>query len=85
VLLPDGRVLFVPDSTANIGIFDPSSDTPFSETIAGGTGSFKYYGGVLLPDGRVVFAPLAATNIGIVSGFPPVPIDRCLHPCFNKF
>jgi len=86
VLLPDGRVLFVTRSNSNICIFDPSTNLFTTTAIAGGVGDDKYAGGVLLPDGRVIFVPYiqATTNIGVVSGFPPVPKERCLHPCFNK-
>ena len=44
-----------------------------------------YNGGTLIPDGRVVLTPAGANNFGIVSGLPQVPVERCLHPCFNKF
>jgi streptogramin lyase len=88
VLLPDGRVLFVPgtSSAPNIGIFDPSTNLFSNVVVASGiTGTVKYRGGVLLPDGRVILVPFQTTLIGIVSGFPSVPKERCLHPCFNKF
>jgi hypothetical protein len=90
VLLPDGRVVFVPLLFNRLGIYNPTTDTYTETTYVGtqlnNTGSiYKYHGGVLLPDGRVVFVPSSSNKLGIVSGFPPVPIDRCLHPCFNKF
>jgi len=44
-----------------------------------------YNGGSLIPDGRVILTPTGANNFGIVSGFAPVSIERCIHPCFNKF
>jgi len=45
----------------------------------------NYNGGTLIPDGRIVLAPAGANNIRMVSGFPAVSVERCLHPCFNKF
>ena len=83
VLLPDGRVVFVPNYATTIGIFDPSTNA--YSTIAGAPGNDAYAGGVLLPDGRVVFVPYNATTIGILSGFPRPPAELCYHPCFNKF
>ena len=70
VLLPDGRVVFVPYVATNVGIFNPATNQ-FS-TVTGTTnpgGNSAYQGGVLLPDGRVVFVPTNATNVGI---FNPV-------------
>jgi hypothetical protein len=63
VLLPDGRVVFVPYNATSIGIYNPTTNT-FSTT---GTtpGIEAYIGGLLLPDGRVVFVPTNATSIGI--------------------
>ena len=63
VLVPDGRVVFVPYNSATIGIFDPSTNT--YSTISGAPGSNAYRGGVLLPDGRVLFVPYSATAIGL--------------------
>ena len=83
VLLPDGRVLCVSSAATNIGIFNPVTNV-FS-TIASGGPSTSYWGGNLLPDGRVIFAPNNATTVGVVSGGPPVPLEICLHPFFNKF
>jgi len=63
VLLPDGRVVFVPYGATTIGIFTPATNA-FS-TISGPPGGGAYFGGVLLPDGRVVFVPHNATTVGI--------------------
>jgi streptogramin lyase len=64
VLLPDGRVVFVPNNATTIGIFNTMTNT-YSTILAGTPGNFAYSGGVLLPDGRVVFVPRLATTIGI--------------------
>lgn len=84
ILLQDGRVLFISRSSEMIGIYNPTDNT-FVQTANSAFTSDAYLGGVLLPDGRVVFVPQNSTKIGILSGFPPVPKERCLHPCFNKF
>ena len=70
VLLPDGRVLFVPASATNIGFYRPSTGE-FSTLSGLGLNSTaaKYSGGVLLPNGNVFFTPSASANIGI---FNPV-------------
>jgi hypothetical protein len=60
VLLPDGRVVFVPYGATTIGVFNPS--TNLYTTILADSG---YYGGVLLSDGRVVFVPWNVTRVGI--------------------
>ena len=65
VLLPDGRVVFVPTNGTTIGIFNPVTNA--YSTVPGVTlpGGATYFGGVLLPDGRVVFVPHKAFTIGI--------------------
>jgi len=63
VLVPDGRVIFVPLNATTIGIFTPSTNTySTTGTTAGGS---TYFGGVLAPDGRVIFVPFGATTVGI--------------------
>lgn len=66
VLLPDGRVLFVPANATNIGFYRPST-MEFSTLSGLGLNSTasKYSGGVLLPNGNVFFTPSASSNIGI--------------------
>ena len=82
VLLPDGRVVFVPYNATTIGLFNPVTNA--YTTVAGAPGNYAYLGGVLLPDGRVVFVPHNATTIGLYLGNTPAPKNFCLHPCFNK-
>jgi len=91
VLTPDGRVVFIPRNSNKLGIYNPTTNTFVETTYAGTTldgavaSSGKYTGGVLLPDGRILFIPRDSNKLGILSGFPPVPREMCLHPCFNKF
>ena len=70
VLLPDGRVLFVPSTASNVGFFNPMTGL-FSTVAAAGltTATNKFAGGVLLPNGNVVFVPYQSANIGM---FNPV-------------
>jgi hypothetical protein len=65
VLLPDGRVLFVPYNASNVGMFNPSTGL-FSTIAAAGLSTLteKFVGGVLLPNGNVVFVPRNSANIG---------------------
>jgi hypothetical protein len=65
VLLPSGKVVFVPYYADKVGIFDPATDTfaTVGATISGG--GTKYFGGVLLPSGKVVFVPYNADKVGI--------------------
>jgi streptogramin lyase len=64
VLLPDGRVVFVPYNATTIGLYNPATHA-YSTIAAGAPGNAAYAGGVLLPDGRVVFVPSNATTIGL--------------------
>ena len=65
VLVPDGRVMFVPCFGANVGMFNifNSSLSLISYPCYNGTQMFK--GGVLLPNGNVVCAPLNSANAGM--------------------
>ena len=65
VLLSDGRVVFIPYNSMNIGVLTPSTNT--FETVPLGIHSknYLYSGGVLLPDRRVVLVPYNSTNIGL--------------------
>ena len=84
VLLPDGRVVFVPSNADNVGLFDPSDDS-FSSGPAHSMGDDAYFGGVLLPDGRVVFVPRNADNVGLFNTYININNNICLHPFFNKY
>jgi hypothetical protein len=66
VLLPDGRVLFVPRNASNVGIFNPATGlfSAVSPTGLAATAD-KFAGGVLLPNGNVVFVPYQSANIGM--------------------
>jgi hypothetical protein len=66
VLLPDGRVLFVPSSASNIGIFNPTSGE-FSTIVPVGltNAANKYRGGILTPNGNVIFVPFQTNNVGV--------------------
>mgnify|MGYP003327927691 CR=1 FL=1 len=67
-VIPDGRVVMGPWSTANIGIFTPSTNSYTTVAFtSGSTGSTidQFYGSVLAPDGRVIFVPSTASCIGI--------------------
>ena len=64
VLLPDGRVVFVPANANTVGLYDPSTNT-FTSGPNVGSRHFKFCGGVLLPNGRVVFVPAYSTTVGL--------------------
>ena len=64
VLLPSGKVLFVPRNAEKVGLFDPATDT-FSLVGPIIAGDDKYIGGVLLLSGKVVFVPSKARNVGV--------------------
>ena len=75
IVLPDGRVIFIPCNAQNVGTFNPITNSfttvaftgTAGATIPGGSGA--YLGGCLSPDGRIVFASYNATNVGF---FNPV-------------
>lgn len=66
LLLPDGRVLIVPDDYSNVGFFNPYTNE-FSTVAVRGMppATSKWRGGVLTPNGSVVFIPQAQSNVGV--------------------
>ena len=67
VLIPDGRVVMVPYTSSNVGIFNAATGT-FSAVVPSGaaiTGSGQYAGGVLAPTGNVFMIPSNATGVGV--------------------
>ena len=66
VLLPDGRVLFVPNNaTTSIGFFNPATNQ-YSSIAPTGDSIQQYFGGILLPNANVAFVPYNSTlGIGI--------------------
>jgi hypothetical protein len=64
VLLPNGNVVLVPQTTANVGMYNPVSNV-FSNVgpfVSLGRG---HIGAVLAPDGNVICAPYNSSNIGV--------------------
>ena len=89
VLLPDGRVLFVPQVASNVGYFNPATGL-FSSGPFGATPGFR--GGVLVPSGNVVLVPCTSANAVVLNplsgAFTNVPCGGsfqggCLIPSGN--
>ena len=64
VLVPDGRIVFVPGGATNVGTFNPVTNSFTTYASGGPPGSNAHYGGVLAPDGRVIFTPSNTPNVG---------------------
>ena len=79
VLLPDGRVVFVPCNANNVGLYNPDDNT-FTEGPDDGSGGDKYHGGVRLPDGRVVFVPSNANTVGLYDPQSAKPAYTLVEP-----
>lgn len=73
VLMPDGRVLFVPEGSPTIGLYDPTTNTfTVGPNVTSGRISGKWSGevfdgsgGVMLPDGRVLLVPNLSEQLGL--------------------
>jgi len=63
-ILPDGRAVFAPYISSNVGLFDPSSNT-YTSGPAHGENLLAFRGASILPDGRAVFAPYESSNVGL--------------------
>jgi len=78
VLVPDGRVIFVPHVATGIGIYTPETGLYSNVTPSGFPGGdFKFQGGVLTPNGNVVFIPCTAAAMGV---FNPVNLEFTFAP-----
>jgi hypothetical protein len=70
VLLPNGNVICVPGTNANVVQFNPFSGAFSNSVPLGGSGTAKFSGGVLTPNGNVVFVPSAGSvtsNVGVLN------------------
>jgi hypothetical protein len=70
VLLPNGNVICVPGTNANIVQFNPFSGAFSNAILLGGSGLSKFSGAVLTPTGNVVFVPSAGvtnSNVGVMN------------------
>jgi len=63
VLSPGGRVIFAPNGSSNVGIFDPVGDS-YTSGPSHVEGDFPFHGAVLSPDGRVILAPYDSDSVG---------------------
>jgi len=63
-VLPDGRAVFAPFDSSNVGLFDPSTNS-YTSGPAHGEGSAAFTGATVLPDGRAVFSPNKSSNVGL--------------------
>jgi len=74
----DGRVIFAPFDSANVGIFNPSTDS-YTSGPSHGEGGFAFQGAAQPDGGRVIFAPRDSNNVGISGAFTftkdTVPVD----------
>jgi len=68
-VLPDGRAVFAPFDSSNVGLFDPSTNS-YTSGPSHGEGGGAFTGATVLPDGRAVFAPFDSSNVGIASVIP---------------
>ena len=84
VIAPNGKVIFVPAYSANVGIYDPIAST-YTDGPAHGKGNFAFAGGVIAPNGKVIFVPYSSANVGILSTGLERPLATLLSPFINKF
>jgi hypothetical protein len=86
VLLNNGRVLFVPNATNGIGLFNPATDQYSVVTPAGSALTGGYSGGILAPNGNVIFVSNTSTSIGVYNPatltFSSATAHNCATPAF---
>jgi hypothetical protein len=83
-LAPTGKIVFAPNASANVGVFDTVTETYRSGPGHGGDGIRA--GAVLAPTGEIIFSRLEAANIGVVptGAQTHIPLVSALHPLVNN-
>jgi hypothetical protein len=80
VLLPSGKVILIPFSSTEIGIYDPVANT-YTNGPTHSKGLTPFAGGVLLPSGKVVLIPFNSSEIGI---YDPIANTYTNGPIHSK-
>jgi len=68
VLLPNGNIVMVANTNANICQFNPSYTAVSNSVNVGASGTQKYAGGVLAPNGNVIMIP-QNSNVGVFNPY----------------
>jgi len=63
--IPNGNVVCVPGTNANVVQFDPVAKTVSNSVPLGGSGTLKFVGAVLAPNGNVICVPGPTGNVGV--------------------
>jgi hypothetical protein len=63
-LMPNGKVMLVPNKSDYIGIYDPASST-YTNGPTHGQGANAFIGSTLMPNGKVMLVPNKSDYIGI--------------------
>jgi len=63
-LAPNGKIIFSPFNSPNVGIYDPVANT-YTDGPAHGQGSNAFFGAALAPNGKIIFSPFNSPNVGI--------------------
>lgn len=80
-LATTGVVVFPPNKSDNVGLYDPRSNTYTSGATHGESGTFAFADGSLAPTGDVIFAPFDSDNIGV---YDPVTDIYTSGPAHNE-
>ena len=67
IVIPNGKLIFIPQDLSNVGIFDPDAEIYSSGApiTPGDVEQIAFSGGALAPNGNVIFAPYFQPNVGI--------------------
>ncbi len=84
-LAPDGRVVFVPESTQDVAVLSPWSGA-VARTPTGQTGSLQWQGAATGRDGRVYACPFNSNQVLVIDPMHrrALPERVLLSPWFNK-
>jgi hypothetical protein len=67
IVIPNGKLIFVPQDSLNVGIFDPDTEIYSSGAAltAADVEPIAFSGAALAPNGKIIFAPFEQQNVGI--------------------
>ena len=79
VLAPNGKIIFVPDRSPRVGIYDPETDIYIDGAFHNRSGQ-PFSGGVLAPNGKIIFVPFLMGAVGIYDPITDNYTDGVLLP-----
>ena len=77
-LAPNGKIIFAPHDSENVGIYDPVANT-YTAGPVHSQGAAAFAGAALAPNGKIIFAPYSSANVGVYEYYIEVNRNIALY------